>query len=290
MGVADLTGSKIMTQGSQIKRVYHKNNIVYDYELKDVQVGSPIVTQPGYRTSNVSYLFEWDSFTSAGSVGISNRIQTAHFINGHQIGAGFNERIQVVSSPTDTVFYKGTNFDTHRKRSITSTTNMGSTSTYPTRIRFNLGDLITVNGGQIVFAFRVSNTGANAAALSGSARYKYMISNHVSTHSFTTSVNRTHLGSSGNALHVIDHSFQNNNNSLYGDYLELYFTRAVTGIYDVNIYYYKDMPAYHTVLSGESLWSISAMYGLTLDALIALNGKTEAWTIHPGNKVLVRRT
>ncbi len=47
---------------------------------------------------------------------------------------------------------------------------------------------------------------------------------------------------------------------------------------------------YHTVRSGDSLWSISQQYGnVTTDELKSLNGLTGRSTLHPGQKIIIKR-
>ncbi|MBN1536793.1 MAG: LysM peptidoglycan-binding domain-containing protein [Anaerolineales bacterium] len=44
----------------------------------------------------------------------------------------------------------------------------------------------------------------------------------------------------------------------------------------------------HTVKEGQALWNIAAIYNITVDNLLALNGLTENSFIHPGDQVLVQ--
>ncbi|MCA9920910.1 MAG: LysM peptidoglycan-binding domain-containing protein [Anaerolineales bacterium] len=46
---------------------------------------------------------------------------------------------------------------------------------------------------------------------------------------------------------------------------------------------------YHTVRSGQTLWSIALSYGLTLDDLLNLNNISAEAILQPGDKLLVRR-
>lgn len=46
---------------------------------------------------------------------------------------------------------------------------------------------------------------------------------------------------------------------------------------------------YHTVISGDSLWSIAHKYGLTIEQLCTLNSITSSTVIHPGDKLLIKK-
>lgn len=50
----------------------------------------------------------------------------------------------------------------------------------------------------------------------------------------------------------------------------------------------KNTGTYHTVKSGETFYSISRKYGLTLGHLQKLNGFTEKTIIYPGQKIRIR--
>lgn len=47
-------------------------------------------------------------------------------------------------------------------------------------------------------------------------------------------------------------------------------------------------PAFHTVLEGESLWSISAWHQIPMTDLMWLNGLPEDAVVHPGNEIKIR--
>jgi LysM repeat protein len=47
-------------------------------------------------------------------------------------------------------------------------------------------------------------------------------------------------------------------------------------------------PTTHTVQEGETAWTIAALYGLTLDELLALNGIDRSTLLYPGDEVLIR--
>jgi LysM repeat protein len=47
-------------------------------------------------------------------------------------------------------------------------------------------------------------------------------------------------------------------------------------------------PVTHTVQEGETLWTVAALYGLTLDDLLALNGLERGAILHPGDQLRVR--
>ena len=47
-------------------------------------------------------------------------------------------------------------------------------------------------------------------------------------------------------------------------------------------------PAFHTVTAGETLYSISRRYGLSVDELLKANGLDKEATIYPGQKLKVR--
>ena len=44
----------------------------------------------------------------------------------------------------------------------------------------------------------------------------------------------------------------------------------------------------HVVKPGETLWTVAALHGLTLDELLALNGLTRGDVVHPGDELLLR--
>jgi uncharacterized protein YkwD/LysM repeat protein len=47
-------------------------------------------------------------------------------------------------------------------------------------------------------------------------------------------------------------------------------------------------PATHVVKEGETLWTVAALYGLTLDELLALNGLERGAVLHPGDELRIR--
>jgi LysM repeat protein len=47
-------------------------------------------------------------------------------------------------------------------------------------------------------------------------------------------------------------------------------------------------PTTHVVQEGETAWTIAALYGLTLDELLALNGIDRSTVLYPGAEVLIR--
>lgn len=47
-------------------------------------------------------------------------------------------------------------------------------------------------------------------------------------------------------------------------------------------------PSTHIVKAGQTLWSIAALYGITLDEILSWNGLTERSIVKPGDEVLVR--
>jgi uncharacterized protein YkwD len=47
-------------------------------------------------------------------------------------------------------------------------------------------------------------------------------------------------------------------------------------------------PATHVVQEGETLWTVAALYGLTLDELLALNGLERGAILHPGDELRIR--
>jgi LysM repeat protein len=47
-------------------------------------------------------------------------------------------------------------------------------------------------------------------------------------------------------------------------------------------------PVTHTVQEGETLWTVAALYGLTLDGLLALNGLERGAILHPGDELRIR--
>jgi len=48
-------------------------------------------------------------------------------------------------------------------------------------------------------------------------------------------------------------------------------------------------PTTHTVLEGETAWTIAALHGLTLDDLLNLNGITRSTVLYPGDTVRIRQ-
>lgn len=44
----------------------------------------------------------------------------------------------------------------------------------------------------------------------------------------------------------------------------------------------------HVVQQGETLWTVAALHGLTLDDLLALNGLARGHIVHPGDELLIR--
>jgi LysM repeat protein len=47
-------------------------------------------------------------------------------------------------------------------------------------------------------------------------------------------------------------------------------------------------PVTHTVKEGETLWTVAALYGITLDDLLALNGLERGAILHPGDELRIR--
>jgi len=47
------------------------------------------------------------------------------------------------------------------------------------------------------------------------------------------------------------------------------------------------VPITHTVRSGESFYSIAALYGTTAEAILAANGLTESYILHPGEVLII---
>ena len=48
------------------------------------------------------------------------------------------------------------------------------------------------------------------------------------------------------------------------------------------------VPAIHVVKEGETLWTVAALYGLTLDDLLALNGLERGAVLYPGDELRIR--
>lgn len=51
----------------------------------------------------------------------------------------------------------------------------------------------------------------------------------------------------------------------------------------------KTEPEYHTVKKGETFYSISRKYGVTLGQIRSLNGFSQGAVIYPGQKIIVRK-
>ncbi len=51
----------------------------------------------------------------------------------------------------------------------------------------------------------------------------------------------------------------------------------------------KSMPVYHRIKKGETFYSISRKYNLTVDALRAINNLDKGSTLYPGQKLLVKK-
>ena len=47
---------------------------------------------------------------------------------------------------------------------------------------------------------------------------------------------------------------------------------------------------YHTVMNGESLWSISQIYDLSIDAIVRLNRLPDKEHLEPGQMLLIERS
>lgn len=48
------------------------------------------------------------------------------------------------------------------------------------------------------------------------------------------------------------------------------------------------LPVTHVVKEGDTLWTVAALYGLTLDELLALNGLERGTVLHPGDELRIR--
>ena len=291
MATGDLTASRIYSGGYQINRVYHKNTMIYDYILKEVQVGNIITIQPSTITQSTQSLNEWESFTKYGSSGTSRNLETAHFINNQKIGAGFNQRTEVIKAPVNNIYYRGTKSNSTHNYVRATVSNRGSGDGYNSRFQAKFSGNYTRNT-EVVTSFRVRGSG-RITSISGRIRYKQVGRNIVSPYNFSMAGDSSTIDSEGNILFALINSPGNSDGYNYGEYIDIFFNQYVSSIYDVKVFISKtsgggggSRPTY-TVKSGDTLWGISQAYGLTLDQLIALNGKTGVWTIHPGDKIFV---
>ena len=294
MATGDLTGSRIFSGGYQINRVYHKNTMIYDYVLKEVQVGNIMTIQPSTITQSSQYLNEWDSFTNYGSPGTSRNLETAHFINNQKIGAGFNQRTEVIKAPVNNIYYRGTKSDSTHNYVWTTVSNRGSGEGYTSRFQAKFSGNNYTSYTDVVTAFRVRGS-SKLTSINGRIRYKQVGRNTVTGFNYSIVGDSSNVDSEGNLLFTLINAPSNSDGYNFGERVDIYFNHYVASVYDVKVFISKtsgggssggSRPTY-TVKSGDSLWGISQAHGLTLNELLALNGRTETWTIHPGDKLFV---
>lgn len=286
----DLTESKVMSRGSQIGKIYHKNSVAYNYEVRDVQVGDLITTQPSTTTVNSSSLNRWQSYTVYGRTGSSKIMENAYFINDKRVGAGFNRRTVVITSPVNHTHYRGTKSDsTHYEYPVSSVTYLSATTEYRTRARINFSNAFT-DGKEVVIAFRTNSSVSN---ISGRIRYKVNGQSTVVGFDFTISGNSSNVDENGRRLFTLINAPDMSGGAGYGGFIEVFINQSVSSLYDVSMFVSRAstaperVPVYYTVKSGDTLWAISQSYGMTVYELYALNGRSEEWPIYPGSLVIV---
>jgi diadenylate cyclase len=74
---------------------------------------------------------------------------------------------------------------------------------------------------------------------------------------------------------------------LPGEPEKVKLTISVGAIEELSVKAQKEEKRYHEVGSGETLWSISQRYGITIEKLRKLNGLPQGAIIHPGDRLLL---
>ena len=294
MPTADLTASKIMAEGSQIKRVYHQNQIIYDFELKEIQVGGVTTIKASTTTLTRSALLPWDSYTVLGKDGTSGTFDTVHMINGQQVGAKVSSTTKTITQPVNHTYYKGTKSTSeYTKLAGLTHGNYAPNAEFPLRKKVDLYDYVLYNNHQAVVTYRVTNGGQNGSGSSGSIRFKQVGAGVTTNVNFTPHIIPSDVDSSGNPLCVIKAQPSNTSSRNYGEYLQLFFSSNISNVYDISIYFKKPSsePIIYIVKSGDSWWGIWFNHrtdtNTTQQQIYDWNNANSGTVIHPGDKIIV---
>lgn len=294
MPTADLTASKIMAEGSQIKRVYHQNQIIYDYELKEVQVGGVTTVKASTTTITRSTLLPWKSYTVLGKDGTSATFDTVHMINGQQVGTKVSSTTKTITQPVNHTYYKGTRSTAeYTKLSGLTHGNYAPNAEFPLRKKVDLYDYVLYNNHEAVVTYRVTNGGQNGSGSSGSIRFKQVGAGDTTNVNFTPHIIPSDVDSSGNPLCVITVQPSNTSKRNYGEYLQLFFSSNISNVYNISIYFKKpsSVPIIYIVKPNDSWWGIwfnhRADLNTTQQQIYDWNNANAGTVIHPGDKIIV---
>lgn len=290
----NLTDSRIKVGDEYINKVYHKGSLVYNYELKEVQVGGVTTVKAPTTTITRSTLLPWKSYTVLGQDGTSATFDTVHMINGQQIGTKVSSTTKTITQTVNHTYYRGTKSTAeYTKLSGLTHGNYASTTEFPLRKKVDLYNYVLYNNHEAVVTYRVTNGGQNGSGSSGSIRFKQVGAGVTTNANFTPHIIPSDVDSSGNPLCVITAQPSNTTNRNYGEYLQLFFSSNISNVYDISIYFKKPSsePIIYIVQDGDSWWGIwfnhRADLNTTQQQIYDWNNANAGTVIHPGNKIIV---